>query len=207
MKPKTKTGRTTTIVATALLTMVLLCAMAMPAAAYSYNRQAAVDYARDNAYNNVPGSWLYQFHGGDCTNFVSQSLYLAGGWPEIRAQWAPQYEWYFDGVFNSQHSNSWTVVGEFGSFVTASGRGTEVSFSHNDVWARPTQFTTGDILQADWTGDGSWDHTMMITGITGNDVLVTQHTHNELDRSVSGIISKNPNSKFRVFLLKNTFTY
>lgn len=207
MKPKTK-KTTRTIVAIALLTiMVLLCATVTTATAYSYNRQAAVDYAKVNAYNNVPGSWLYQFHGGDCTNFVSQSLYLAGGWPERGTQWAPQYQWYFDGVFNSQHSNSWTVVGEFGDFITTSGRGTKVSFSHNDVWARPTQFTTGDILQADWTGDGSWDHTMMITGITGNDVSVTQHTHNELDRSVLGIIEDNPNVKFRVFLLKNTFTY
>lgn len=204
MKAKRIAGTITVV----MLLAILFCAMITPVAAYSYNRQAAVDYAKANADNNVPGSWLYQFHGGDCTNFVSQSLHLAGGWPEIRAQWAPpQYQWYFDGVFNSQHSNSWTVVGEFGDFITTSGRGTKVSFSHNDVWARPTQFTTGDILQLDKTGDGSWDHTMIITGITGNDVLITQHTDNKKDHPVSEIISKYPNSKFRVFLLKNTFTY
>lgn len=202
-----KAKRIAGTIAVAMLLAILFCATITPVAAYNYNRQAAVDYAKVNAYNNVPGSWFYQFHGGDCTNFVSQSLYLAGGWPERGTQWTPQYQWYFDGVFSSQHSNSWTVAGELGDFVITSGRGTKVSFSHNDVWARPTQFTTGDILQLDKTGDGSWDHTMMITGITGNDVLVTQHTKSLLNHPVSKIISKYPNSKFRVLLLKNTFTY
>lgn len=193
----------------AVLVLIALIASSIgTVSAYTYNRQGAVDYARANAYKWVPGSWFFEPLGRDCTNFVSQTLYIGGGWPQRGTDyWTPQYQWYFNGVSGSSHSNSWTAVKEFGSFVLTSTRGTEISFGRNDVWARPARFRTGDIMQVDWTGDGTWDHTMIITGITGNDVLVTYHSNDQLDFSISKMIGMYPNSKFRVFLLKDTFVY
>ncbi len=137
----------------------------------------------------MPDSWFFATRGVDCINFVSQSLYIGEGWPQRGTDyWTVPYQWYFNGVFSHQHSASWSSVIEFGNFVVTSQRGRETSFARSDVWVRPTQFTTGDIMQADWTGDGTWDHTMIITDIDGSDVYITQHSDNLKDKRVSEII-------------------
>jgi hypothetical protein len=194
-------------IAIVIMALAIITSSIGIASAYTYNRQATVDYVKEKYNSWVPGSWFFMPRGVDCTNFISQALYIKGGWPQRGTQWTPQYQWYYNGVLNSQHSNSWSSVIAFGNFIKTSQRGTEISFSRNDVWARPTQFTTGDIMQVDWTNDNSWDHTMMITGITGNDILLTYHNTNRKDEPITTIIQKNPNAKFRVFLLKDSFTY
>lgn len=193
----------------AAILLFAMFAMAMvPAEAYTYNRQATIDYVKTNYDSWVPGSWYYMTRGVDCTNFLSQALFMKGGWPQRASYpWTANYQWYFYGVSNDGHSKSWTLVKEFGTFIVASGRGIEISFARSDVWTRPTKFAAGDIMQADWTGDGIWDHSMMITKIDGSDVYITQHSDNLKDKRVSEIIQKYPNVKFRVFLLKNTFVY
>jgi hypothetical protein len=56
----------------------------------------------------------------------------------------------------------------------------------------------------DHIADGIWDHTMIITDITGNDVLITYHTSNNLNKKMSELVNNNPSAKFRVLLMKNT---
>jgi hypothetical protein len=196
-------------IAIVIMALAIIASSIGVVSAETYNRQAAVDYAKEKWDSKVPGSWYFMPwpHQADCTNFVSQVLYIKGGWPQRGTEWTPNYQWYFNNAFPRDYSNSWTTVIAFGNFIVTSRRGTEISFSRNDVWARPTQFTIGDIMQADWTGDGTWDHTMMITGITGNDILLTYHNKNRLDKKITEIIKENQDAKFRVFLLKNTFTY
>lgn len=189
----------------AILAMAIIVSSTGAASAYSYNRQGAVDYAKANAYSWVPGSWYFMTRGVDCTNFVSQSLYNGGGWIKRGTNEAKQ--WYFNGAFPRDYSNSWTLVNDFRDFVINSGRGTEVFPSGSEVWARPTRYITGDIVQIDWTGDGTWDHSMFITGVTGNDVLLTYHNNNQRDYSLSRIMRDYPGNKLRILHLKDTYDY
>jgi hypothetical protein len=190
------------------LTIAILLAaiaLAMPAEAYTYDRLKAVEYAKANWNKNVPGSWYFNtFGGGDCTNFVSHAL-KAGGWSQRKTGMT----WYYDSYQFHQYSNSWTTVAGLRDFTILSQRGKEISFTSNDVWARPTQFTIGDVIQMDGSygdhiADGIWDHTMIITDITGNDVLITYHTSNNLNKKMSELVNNNPSAKFRVLLMKNT---
>lgn len=191
----------------AILALALIASSIGSASAYSYNRQGAVNYAKANWNSWVPGSWYFMTRGVDCTNFVSQSLYNGGGWIQRGTQWTTQYQWYFNGAFPRDYSTSWTSVNEFRDFILTSQRGTEIFPSRSEVWARPTRINTGDVMQIDWTGDGTWDHTMFITGVTGNDVLVTYHNNNQIDYSVSKLMRDYPNNKFRVLVLKDTYNY
>ena len=47
---------------------------------YDYNREAAVAYAKKWALGRNPAYKDYELLGGDCTNYISQSLH-AGGIP------------------------------------------------------------------------------------------------------------------------------
>lgn len=64
------------------ITLTLLFLSIMPAAAYTYNREATAAYVYDNALKDVPNSAYFQALGGDCTNFASYCL-QAGGWKQI----------------------------------------------------------------------------------------------------------------------------
>ncbi|MBU4338840.1 amidase domain-containing protein [Patescibacteria group bacterium] len=106
-----------------MLAIAIIAGSIGSVSAYTYNRQTAADYAKVNWNTNVPGSWYFQERGGDCTNFVSHSLY-AGGWPQRGTQWTPNYRWYFNSIYS--YSSSWTSVPEFRNFIINSRRGTEV---------------------------------------------------------------------------------
>lgn len=172
--------------------------------AFAYNRQGAVDYARANWNSWVPCSWYFMTRGVDCTNFVSQTLYIGGWWIQ-RGSEQTTNQWYFRNAFPRDYSNSWTLVNNFRDFVINSGRGTEIFPSRSEVTFRPTRFQAGDVMQIDWTGDGTYDHTMFITGVTGNDVKVTYHNNNQQDYLVSILMRDFPKNKFRVLHLKDEY--
>jgi hypothetical protein len=104
---------------------------------HSAVRAYAYNYAKD--YNRN-----YRSFGNDCQNFVSQAL-SAGGW-SYTSEW-----WYF----SFYQSLPWVNANDFYNFVKRSGRATLT----ND----PTQLEAGDILQVDWDGGGSIDHSMIVT--------------------------------------------
>lgn len=60
-------------------------------------------------------------------------------------------------------------------------------------------------MQVDWEGEGTYDHTMFITGVTSNNILLTYHNNNQLDRPITEIISEKPNANFRILHLKDTY--
>ncbi len=200
-----------------LLLIVAGFAMATPAEAYTYNRQGAVNYAVANAYNDVPGSSYFKYNGGDCTNFISQSLYNGGGMIQVGTQyWSPS-AWFYTGTSRSQYSYSWAGVQSFGNFMLSSGRATEYKLAAGTyIIPANVPVQVGDIVQidgADGTApDGIWDHTTIIRDLdcianpAGFDAHLTYHQTNTADRTMSSIHSAIPNAKFRVLLLKNTYS-
>lgn len=42
----------------------------------------------------------------------------------------------------------------------------------------------GDIVQFDWDGSGDWDHTGVVTSVSGSTILYSSHTADNHDQSI-----------------------
>ena len=178
--------------------MIAMLASVMPVSAY--NGQGAANYVTSHWNSNVPGSWYFQTHGGDCTNFISWCLKNGGGW-QTTDQWYSNWP-YWTG---SSHSNSWTVANDFGSYMISSGRASACSLGHHP-WN--DYFDVGDIVLMDNRDgqnnpypDGRWDHTMIVTGINGDQMYMTYHTTNTVGKPLTQIMSENSDARFMGYRL------
>ncbi|MBQ9080558.1 MAG: amidase domain-containing protein [Clostridia bacterium] len=145
-----------------------------------YNRARAVEYARRWAMERNPLFIDFTGRGGDCTSFVSQSI-LAGG---CVMDMTPTFGWYY--VNSADRAPAWSGVEYFYDYMTGSGD-FPPSVTHIgpfgvqvvDMAARE-----GDVVQlADDTGD--FYHSLVITGFSGGDILVSAHSDDALDRPLS----------------------
>ncbi|MEA1936876.1 MAG: amidase domain-containing protein [Patescibacteria group bacterium] len=185
---------------------MLVAIAAVPAAAYTYNRQAAADYALNNAYKNVPGSWHFRDNGGDCTNFVSHSL-KAGGWREIGG-WSHTSDdvWFYDYPYRYGYSHTWTHADKFYHFMSRTSRANPVSVKRNSYLLQ-----VGDVVQIDYKDRygnyGSWDHTMIVTAKAGNKLFMSYHTKDTGNRALSAIRQESPNARFIGWHIHNNYNY
>jgi hypothetical protein len=109
----------------------------------------------------------------DCTNFVSQVM-QAGKWKEDNGYYKNNSNWWYNKV---NQTFSWGAAHNFSKF--APKRTQKIS----SIWkAGP-----GDIIQADWTGDGIIDHSMVVTKTDQYDVYLTGHTNAIKDKPLSKI--------------------
>ena len=188
----------------ALLMTVIVSVVAVPveAATYTYNRQAAVNYALQ--WWNKANPAYRNFGSNDCTNFVSQCLY-AGGWPmKGWNKWSLSHWFYYFGYY---YSNTWTVADDFSKFLVYSGRGQARSLAYKP-WNQ--YFKIGDLVQIDYNRDGKWDHTMIITKVTANEIYVTYHWASNssvpLTSLMANVMAKYPNARFIGYQLYDQFT-
>ncbi|MGW1714369.1 amidase domain-containing protein [Streptomyces sp. NPDC002156] len=126
--------------------------------------------------------------GGDCTNFVSQSL-KAGGWKH-----APGYVYDYTKWFGNAEiqSDSFVGVNEWSWFAQNSKRTTSL--------ANVFQMDVGDVLQMDFERDGSKDHTMIVTYRDAQGVpYLTYHSANTYRRSLTSIIASEPNAWYYAY--------
>ena len=135
----------------------------------SYNRDAAVSYARKWAYSRNPAYYDFEKIGGDCTNFASQCIYAGS---KIM-NYTPVTGWYYRSV--SDRSASWTGVEYLFKFLTnnKSVGPYARSVSRNEV-------LPGDIVQLG-TYRGGFYHSPVIVAVEPT-ILVAAHTYDALDR-------------------------
>ena len=153
----------------------------MPYAVFEYNRQHAVDYAKRWALSRNPLFTDFAGVGGDCTNFVSQSL-LAGC---CKMNETPTFGWYY--LSPDNRAPAWSGVNEFFNFITGNG-----DFPPILSRVGPIGYVTdrdyaafGDVVQLA-NRDGEFYHTLIITGNNRDgDILVSAHTNDALDRPLS----------------------
>jgi len=152
---------------------------------------AIVSYARKwwNSANPSYRNWLPD---NDCTNFVSQAL-KAGGWAYTTrypsSKWWSSAWWYA----SDDQTRTWTAADWFYSF--APNRATAIS--------KPTDLRVGDVLEIDWTGDGSIDHAAIVTKKDSNNKLyLTYHSNNRLDKPLTDIQASYPKAKYYGWKLK-----
>ena len=142
-----------------------------------YDRQAAVDYARQWAFERNPIYYDFEDLGGDCTNFVSQCLYAGSG----VMNYTPVFGWYF--ISPDDRSASWTGVQFLYDFLVNNDGpgpyGTEL----------PLAFAQeGDVIQLSFDGE-NFTHTVIITRIllfpAPRSILIAAHSYDALDRPLS----------------------
>ena len=145
-----------------------------------YNRARAVEYARKWALSRNPLFTNFAGRGGDCTNFVSQCIYAGS----CQMNFTPSFGWYY--IDQNDRAPAWSSVEYFYDFITGA-----TDFASQNGNIGPFGILTdamgvfeGDVVQlADETGD--FYHTLLITGFSGGQTLVSAHTNDALDKPLS----------------------
>ncbi|WP_331723684.1 MULTISPECIES: amidase domain-containing protein [unclassified Streptomyces] len=155
---------------------------------YDYKAMAAYAEKYWSTYNPAYPNFNAHGAGGDCTNFVSQSL-KAGGWKHAPGYVNDYTKWF--GTADIQ-SESFVGVNEWSWFAQNSKRATSL--------ANVYQLDVGDVLQIDFDKNGSKDHTMIVTYRSPQGVpYLTYHSNNTRQRSVASIIASYPNAAYYAY--------
>ncbi|MBX3038790.1 MAG: amidase domain-containing protein [Anaerolineales bacterium] len=154
---------------------------------HPYNRDAAVDYALKHANNyNLEYYPTYDGEGGDCTNFVSQSIYEGGNASMFIPSPLPapspngQSGWYL--LNEGQRASAWNDVGAFYTFVTSesfleAGPGVEwYGEGPQGYLVDINQIMKGDVIQYEDNGDSTWDHAVIVVDIVNGVPQVASHS-------------------------------
>lgn len=131
----------------------------LPSADHPYDRQAALDYARQYTAARNPAWDDYAGMGGNCQNYVSQCLY-AGGIP-MDTTGAAVWKWFDGTVANDTtaagRSSSWSGVDEFLAYAEGNtGYGLAAQTGAPYLTGQP-----GELIQMG--ENGSWRHVVIIS--------------------------------------------
>jgi len=144
-----------------------------------YNRERAVEYAKNWAFSRNPLFNDYTRIGGNCTNFVSQAI-LAGS---CTMDYAEPFGWFY--ISDAERAPAWTGVEFLHDFLVGGGDypdpGTRPGPYGREVRAAQTQI--GDVVQLSRNGD--FYHTLIITGYEPRDILVSAQSDDALDRRLT----------------------
>lgn len=135
----------------------------------TYDRNAAVAYARRWALDRNPIFYDFTGIGGDCANFVSQCIYAGSG----IMNFTPVMGWYYR--LSYDRTASWTGVEYLHNFLV--NNESVGPFGHI---VSQHQVLPGDIVQFG-NLTGGFYHTPIITAIYPT-ILVAAHTDDALDR-------------------------
>ena len=138
-----------------------------------YLRERAVEYAAKYAFSQNPLFGNFRGIGGNCTNFVSQSVYAAS----CVMNYTPTFGWYY--VSLDDRSPSWTGVDYFYNFFTTNKA--EGPFARE---VGPDETEIGDVIQLGRTDEGYY-HTLLIVGFDGDDPLIAAQTDDAYMRPLS----------------------
>lgn len=129
------------------------------------DRQMEYAFARWNNYNTAQYG-NFNAWGGDCINFVSQTLVARG--------WATSEEWFN----NSQQEwgTAFVYVPGFDEWLTAHPEFGARRLAYSDQGAAKI----GDVVMFDWNADGSLDHAQVISDVAtrNGDTTISMVGHN-----------------------------
>ncbi len=135
-----------------------------------YQRTHAVEYAKMWALSRNPLFTQFDRFGGDCTNFVSQCLFAGC----CIMNDTPTFGWYYRAP--GDYAPAWTGVPYLYDFLTdnmdVGPFGTEIPIESAEM---------GDIIQLG-RQDGTFYHTLIVTGMRDGVPLICAHDNDALDR-------------------------
>ena len=138
-----------------------------------YKRENALAYAKKYAFSQNSYFGNFAGIGGNCTNFVSQSIYAGS----CVMNYTPTYGWYY--ISLEDRAPAWTGVDYFYNFMTSNTGvgpfGRAVSLDMTEV---------GDVIQLA-KNDGGYYHTLLVVGFDGEDPLVAAQTDDAYGRPLS----------------------
>ncbi len=138
-----------------------------------YVRENAVAYAKKYAFSQNSLFGNFAGIGGNCTNFVSQSIYAGS----CEMNYTPTFGWYF--ISLDDRSPSWTGVEFFYNFIIENaGVGPFGRVANSD------ELEIGDVIQLGREEEGYY-HTLLVVGFDGEDLLVAAQTDNAYARPLS----------------------
>jgi hypothetical protein len=149
---------------------------------YAYSGSGAASWA-DAHWNAGAAGW--PTFSDDCTNFVSQALYLGGGYHETAytGSRTDDANWYMN-LGSNRWTYSWTVAFDHERFQAIHSPGGSYWGTYSGTYSGNDSVYAGDELFYDWNSNGSMDH-MSIQTSYGTDPksgwygdLVDQHTTN-----------------------------
>ena len=138
-----------------------------------YIRENAVAYAKKYAFSQNPLFGNFAGIGGNCTNFVSQSIYAGS----CKMNYTKTFGWYY--VSLDDRAPAWTGVDFFYNFIVSNAG--EGPFGRS---VTADEVEIGDVIQLG-REDGGYYHTLLIVGFEENDVLVAAQTDNAFARPLS----------------------
>ncbi len=138
-----------------------------------YFRERAVEYARRYAFSQNPIFGNFRGIGGNCTNFVSQSIYAGS----CVMNYLMTFGWYYRSL--DDRSPSWTGVDFFFNFMVGNkGVGPFAREASLD------ELEIGDVIQLA-KNEGGFYHTLLVVGFEGEDTLVAAQTDDAFNRPLS----------------------
>ncbi len=138
-----------------------------------YKRENAVAYAKKYAFSQNSNFASFAGIGGNCTNFVSQSIYAG----TCEMNYTPTFGWYY--ISLDDRSPSWTGVEYFYNFmIENTGVGPFGRVAASD------ELELGDVIQLGREDEGYY-HTLLVVGFDGEDLLVAAQTDNAYARPLS----------------------
>jgi hypothetical protein len=147
-----------------------------PPPTYCVSREAAASYASAHACSSCHDHYVHYYKDHDCTNFISTALFY-GGWQEHGSAKNDTSWWYKS---SDNHANTWTVADAFSHYLKNSGWADEVS--------DPQSLRVGDVLQADWYGEGTIEHTMMVTAKDSSGIKLSYHSNDRVNEPLAKIV-------------------
>ena len=141
----------------------------------TYDRAAAVAYARRWAMGRNPAYYDFEKLGGDCTNFASQCLFAGAG----IMNYTPVTGWFYRSA--SDRTAAWTGVEYLYRFLVG----------NRSVGPYAREVERGEALPGDLVqlgdGGGSFYHCPVITAVAPV-ILVAAHSFDALDRPLSSYV-------------------
>ena len=135
-----------------------------------YHRIHAVEYARTWALSRNPLFSRFDAFGGDCTNFISQCIFAGS----CVMNETPTFGWYYRA--QGDYAPAWTGVPFLYNFLIdnmdVGPYGTEIPIESAEM---------GDIIQLG-RSDGTFYHTLIVTGMRDGVPLICAHDNDALNR-------------------------
>ena len=139
-----------------------------------YNRERAVAYARRWALSRNPLYFDYAGIGGNCTNFVSQSVYAGS----CTMNYTDTFGWYY--LSPAERTASWTGVNFFYDFLTQN-RG--VGPYGREV--EEAELESGDVIQLGREVGGYYHSLLLLSRGEDGELYIAAQSNDALDRPLS----------------------
>ena len=130
---------------------------------FTYDRASAVSYALKYALTRNPNYYNFDNLGGNCTNFVSQSIFAG-----CKVMNYSPLGWYYNSV--NDRSPAWTGVNQLFTFLT-----NNKSVGPFATLSNKQSVSIGDVVQLG-RSDNDFYHAMVVTQIRDGRIFICSNT-------------------------------